>query len=138
MITTIAEILIFILVLGAIGFPIFRKVKRTPETFLGEGDALHELLYKKDAVYTAIKDLEFDYQSGKLTETDYSGMKERFEQEAIEILEKVDQLQKQEKERIKSGAPKAPEKVFCTRCGTENRSSHNFCFSCGHKISIPQ
>lgn len=136
MITTIAEILIFILVLGAIGFPIFRKVKRAQETFTGEGDALHELLYKKDAVYTAIKDLEFDSQSGKLSEADYSGMKERFEQEAIGILEKIDQLQKQEKERIKSSAPKIPDRVFCTQCGTENRSSHNFCFSCGHKISI--
>jgi len=131
--STFFEILILILTLGVIGYPIFRKSKKPLEVLAGEGDTYHELLYKKDAAYTAIKDLEFDYQSGKLSEEDYSQMKEQFDREAISILEKIDQLEKKEK-KLAVPVSSKPKTVFCAQCGKRNQVKNNFCFSCGTKL----
>jgi hypothetical protein len=100
----------------------------------GEGDTYHELLYKKDAAYTAIKDLEFDFQSGKLSEEDFVQMKDQFEKEAISILERIDRLEKEQK-RSPTPDPAETESVFCARCGKENRATNNFCFSCGTRLT---
>lgn len=45
---------------------------------------------KKDA-YSAIKEAEFDRQTGKLTEEDYEFLRERYEARALEALTKLNQ-----------------------------------------------
>ncbi|HLA48870.1 MAG TPA: zinc ribbon domain-containing protein, partial [Nitrospinota bacterium] len=70
-----------------------------------------------------IKDLEFDYRTGKLSQADYMELKNRYEAEALQTLKEIDDFKVQEK-----GA------VFCPKCGTKTKAEDNFCFKCGAKL----
>jgi len=52
---------------------------------------LDELLARREAALTAIKDLEFDYLVGKIEEADYQALDARLRSEAIAILKAIDQ-----------------------------------------------
>ena len=90
-----AEILLIALVLVLIGYPIF--VKPAEIAAVDEGDEYHRLLYARDAAYTALKDLEFDFKTGKIDDEDYHTLKAQFEGEAVGILKKIDDFEKKPK-----------------------------------------
>ena len=56
-----------------------------------EDDRLAELLGRKDAVMKSIKDLEFDYRVGKLSEEDYQLYDQRLRRQAIGLLQQIEQ-----------------------------------------------
>ena len=141
------EILIFISAMFLVGYPIFKKSGiRSRES--GVSQALGELIHKKEAVYTSIKDLDFDYRTGKLSEDDYKELKERYELEALHILKDIDDSGKKkttaEDARIKQILPESSESItdkefiFCPKCGTKANLGDNFCFKCGAKLPMIQ
>ena len=127
------EILIFISAMFLVGYPIFKKSGiRGRES--GVNEALGELIHKKEAVYTSIKDLDFDYKTGKLSEDDYTELKERYELEALHILKDIDDSGK--KTPLSPPLEKGDEGgfIFCPKCGTKAKMGDNFCFKCGVKL----
>ncbi len=56
------------------------------------GDHLAELLARRDAVYEAIRDVDFDLETGKLTSEDHRLMRERLTAEGVRILQELDRL----------------------------------------------
>ncbi len=91
------EIVLIALVLGFIGYPIFVKYAEVGE--IEEGDEYHNLLYLKDAAYIALKDLEFDFKTGKIDDEDYGNLKAQFESDAVGILKKIDEYEKKKKRK---------------------------------------
>ena len=89
------EILVVGLVLFGIGYPLFMRPKEV--ITLDEGDEYHNLLYAKDAALLAIKELDFDYDTGKLGEDDYKRIKKQFESEAVAIIKQVDEAESLQK-----------------------------------------
>lgn len=85
------EIFMVVAVLAAIGYPLIAPPTMRAET-IREGDEYHKLLYAREAAYLTLKDLEFDYKTGKLDEDDYRQLKRRYEGEAVAILKHIDQL----------------------------------------------
>lgn len=53
---------------------------------------LTELEYRRLTTYAAVKDLELDYESGKITEIDYRQMRTRLVHQAAEILKQIEAL----------------------------------------------
>ncbi len=53
---------------------------------------LGELEMKRDAIYSAIKDLELDFESGKIAEQDYQQGRLKFLQQVAAILKQIDAL----------------------------------------------
>ena len=51
-----------------------------------------KLLAERDAIYTAIRDLDFDFQTGKLLEADYAAMRDKYTARGVEILKELDAL----------------------------------------------
>ena len=51
-----------------------------------------KLLAERDALYTTIRDLDFDFQTGKLVEADYRVMREKYTARGVEILKELDAL----------------------------------------------
>jgi len=49
-----------------------------------------KLLAERDALYVTIRDLDFDFQTGKLLETDYRSMREKHVARGVEILKQLD------------------------------------------------
>jgi hypothetical protein len=48
------------------------------------------LLLQKDALYTAIRDVVFDFQTGKVDQQDYVELRQRLEREAVQVLRLLD------------------------------------------------
>jgi len=49
-----------------------------------------DLLLQKDTLYTAIRDVAFDFQTGKVDQQDYVELRQRLEREAIQVLRLLD------------------------------------------------
>ena len=66
------------------------------------GDVLHpeaktRLMYlyeRKEQVYENLRDLNFEYKAGKLSEADFNSMRDSMEQEAAGVLAEIDQLER--------------------------------------------
>lgn len=85
-------ILIAVLVIGVIAFiayPLFN----TPRTeILDAPNALESLVAQRDSTYDAIRDLDFDYQMGKLSQSDYTSLRDKSKARAVQILKQIDEL----------------------------------------------
>lgn len=90
-------ILIALLIVGAFAFVLhplieareedwsFSRVSTTTQT-------VDELGARRDAIYAALKDAEFDRETGKLAEEDYEIVRTRYMKEAAQVLRQLDRL----------------------------------------------
>ena len=53
---------------------------------------LDQLLERRDTIYDNLRDLRFEYRSGKYSAGDFEAMKAALEQEAALVLAEIDQL----------------------------------------------
>jgi len=59
-------------------------VEKTRATYLRE---------RKDAVYENLRDLNFEYKAGKISDTDYESLRTSLESEAASILAEIERLE---------------------------------------------
>ncbi|MBK8799828.1 MAG: zinc ribbon domain-containing protein [Anaerolineales bacterium] len=89
----IIGLLIALLISGlAIAAVVWPLLKRGPAPVLIEDDRLTELLHRKEQVLASIKELEFDYSVGKLSEADYQQYDQRLRRQAIGLMQQIEQL----------------------------------------------
>ncbi len=108
----------------------------------GSNHRARDLEERKEAIYAAIKEIEFDYQMGKLSEEDFKELRQQYKEEAIGLLKKIDQIQKKQfKKHTKSKKPTATqihsdtkEIHYCWMCGTAVTDSDKFCVNCGNQL----
>jgi hypothetical protein len=68
----------------------------TPSRELDTGADKTRLAYlyeRKDVVYDNLRDLNFEFKSGKFTQEDYDGMRASIENEAARILDEIERLE---------------------------------------------
>jgi hypothetical protein len=53
---------------------------------------LDQLLERRDTIYDNLRDLRFEYRSGKYAESDFEAMKTSLENEAALVLAEIDQV----------------------------------------------
>jgi ribosomal protein L32 len=91
--SSMIELVIALLISGvailAVAWPLLKK---GPTPVLVEDDRLVELLHRKDQVMTSIKDLEFDYRVGKLSEEDYQLYDQRLRRQAVGLLQQIEKV----------------------------------------------
>lgn len=112
---------------------------RTHRFGLGKFSSNHganDLIERKEGIYSAIKEIEFDYQMGKLSEEDFKALRQQYKDEAVNLLKKIEQIQR--KPAKPAGKAKKPTEQkspnFCWVCGTAVTKSDKFCANCGTKI----
>ncbi len=123
---------------------------------------LQELHSRRDTTYSMLKELEFDYQSGILTEEDYRELEKRYKRKGISILKNIDQLgegadldddieaQISKLRRSKSKETGLDDDIeaqikkmrqpesgarFCPQCGEKYRAGDRFCTHCGTRLN---
>lgn len=132
----ITEIAILALTLLFIAYPLLnRRVAQIAGADVEESE-LTDLLYKKESVYIALKDLEFDHKMGKIDDADYLEMKSRFEAEAVALLERIDEMESgvSAKNAQSSATPRTGDERFCVKCGAKIGEGFNFCGKCGAAV----
>lgn len=75
----------------------------------------------------AIRDLQFDHMTGKLSDADYQALRTQYEFQAAKILQQLDAIE---------GLPKkANIGKTCSRCHAHNEANDKFCIKCGNKLT---
>ena len=101
---------------------------------------------QKETLYTAIRDLEFDFHTGKVDQKDYTNLRQHLESEAVQILQQLDEvdplagldgeLERQilalRQHPLSKGA--AVSTLLCPGCAATLQGHENFCPSCGRPL----
>ena len=89
------ELLFVVVVLLLVGIPLFGKLqlKKLVEAVDPDSDEYKHLLVRKEETLISIKELEFDFNTEKISESDYQELRKKLETEATELIEKLDQLE---------------------------------------------
>jgi hypothetical protein len=94
-------ILIALLIVGTFAFvfrPLFAAghkdsgVRRLLPSGGQTSSSVDELIARRDAIYAALKDAEFDRETGKLADEDYQIVRNRYMSEAAQVLRQLDRL----------------------------------------------
>ena len=143
--------LLFLAALGAgvvlfVLFPVFARSGEVSRRPTAESRERKSLADKKERIYEAIKDADFEYQAGKLSESDYRSMRADFLAQAATVVDRLDKLdkldairqpgdlgQRDEQESHESST----EASVCPSCQKPNPPGAQFCFRCGVRIAAP-
>ena len=128
-----------------VGEPLVRRAAYTSHG-REEHHGAESLVLQKEMLYVAIRDLEFDFQTGKVDQQDYGELRRQLEGEAVHILRQLDAVDPlvmfdNEIERQVLGLRRrhtslvcgsSPE--VCPSCGTPLENGDNFCPTCGQAL----
>jgi hypothetical protein len=132
-------VLTCLLALVVIAFILGVRPKDVPEP--EPESPFHHLDDRKAAIYENLRDLQFEYRVGKLSDEDYQSTKRDLQKELAVVLSEVDKL------KIQLGvngaapppAPKAkPEPTdgtVCPHCAAKFEKPLKFCGECGKPMA---
>jgi len=148
-------------ILTVVGYWIFLPLFRpkaletvSPKRKENREEALQQ---RKEEVYKVIKEMDFDYGMGKISEDDYQELKSQYTARAVEILKEFDKVpgeesdidsaierevqQLRQKMKAKGEKGNGGEAVwqinFCPQCGRKAAPNKNFCQGCGMRLIPP-
>ena len=125
-----------------IGEPLVRQ-QPTALSHTVQAQEVEQLSLHKETLYTAIRDLDFDYQTGKVDQQDYTTLRHQLEDEAIQALRDLDAVDplaalddELERQIAALRQPFPGETVEaisaeCSRCGAKLQGDEYFCATCG-------
>jgi cytochrome c-type biogenesis protein CcmH/NrfG len=102
---TLVTILLALGTLAYLGYPIVRRDRTYAPDQLDGLAVTQELRTEKDVLLCAIKDLEFDLASGKLSDEDYHAMRSKYEARAMAVLQELDAQEATLRKRPRTATP---------------------------------
>ena len=100
----------------------------------------HHLDERKAAIYENLRDLQFEYRVGKLSDDDYQSTKKDLQKELARVLAEVDKLKQggavtaPPKAEPKAAATSA--KYVCPSCNASFPTALKFCGECGKPMKV--
>jgi hypothetical protein len=86
------------------------------------------LAAEREVVYASIRDLDEDFETGKLTSQDHAAMRSELRAQAVRLLQTE-----------REAAPAAAARTSgCASCGAELPRDAHFCPDCGARLSKPE
>ena len=99
--------------------------------------AADELLREKKALFREIKDIELDFQMGKISEADFDELTMSYKGMAMEAMKQLDRLNGVKKTTVLQPEYKvtdAEQSGYCLECGTALFIDAYFCVVFGQKV----
>ncbi len=95
---SIAGLFLLIMLFASVAIVVLWPLLQSPEKGAPEErvenqttpSALARLQAQHEAILISVRDLDFDYQTGKLTEDEYQAQRERLMQRGVDILKQID------------------------------------------------
>ena len=137
--------LMAICVVVGVGEPLARRWSYSKRMAEGDDDT-ERLLLQKEMLYGAIRDLDFDFQTGKVDQKDYAELRQQLEREAVQILRQLDAadplvaLDHEIEQQVLALRRHSASTVCGSQsrsllgCGTPLENGENFCPCCGQAI----
>lgn len=113
-----------------VAWPLVRPRQETAE---GE-ESLPPLERQKLDAIAAIKEAEFDLQMGKLSESDFAALEQRYRQQALTAIAAIEKSRVRPRGAKAGGGSKGIRFAFCPSCGQALPARANFCGGCGRAL----
>jgi NADH pyrophosphatase NudC (nudix superfamily) len=124
-----------VMAIAVIAFTLGVRARDLPEPE-PESPFLH-LDERKAAIYENLRDLQFEYRVGKLSDQDYQNTKKDLQRELASVLAEVDALK-----AGLVGQALPPANVLnsctCASCGANFEKQLKFCGECGKPMKVAQ
>jgi predicted nucleic acid-binding Zn ribbon protein len=88
---------------------------------------------KRETVIAALRDLDFDFRIGKVSEEDYQPLRAQLIAEAAQYLEAEEKEDKQLEEKIRTR--RAVQTLKCEHCEAPIQAGQRFCSKCGSAVN---
>ncbi len=110
-----------------------RGTRREPEA---AGREPARLAAEREAVYAAIRDLDEDFETDKLTPEDHESLRRELKARAVHLMERERRLSAEgaPPREVRRPSEYAPRAVFCIHCGAKLPERARFCSQCGEKV----
>jgi len=135
----IAAILVGLAVLAVVLDPLLRNAAPSAQPFI-EPEDLEET--PKGIALAALREIEFDRATGKLSDEDYAALKAKYSEEALALLraeenaqaadagpDRVEAMVEARLRALRGAGPSA-----CPRCGPRPEADAIFCSNCGDRL----
>jgi hypothetical protein len=93
---------------------------------------------RKAAIYENLRDLQFEYRVGKLSDADYQTTKRDLQKELAVVLAEVDRIKSSSQPKSKAAAAPAAKSdpLICPTCGARFSTELKFCGECGKPMKV--
>ncbi|MBZ5725595.1 MAG: hypothetical protein LAP87_11410 [Acidobacteriia bacterium] len=97
---------------------------------------------RKAAIYENLRDLQFEYRVGKLSDDDYQATKKDLQKELASVLAEVDRVKIQlgmngaVPPPVPKAAPVKTSGLVCHACGAKFEKELKFCGECGKPMKV--
>jgi hypothetical protein len=129
-----------------VGSPLFQQ-RFCASMESAETRELEQLTLHKETIYTAIRDLDFDFQTDKVDHHDYRELRHHLEAEAVELLQRIDEvdplagiddeIERQilaVRQRLHTPNMKQALQGLCSNCHAVRQGDEKFCPFCGQPL----
>jgi rRNA maturation endonuclease Nob1 len=124
-----------VLVIGTLLFTLFVRSQDVPEAPAVSPTA--HLEERKAQIYENLRDLQFEFRLGKLSDADYQKTKIDLQRELAKVLAEIDAVQPVAVQPVRAKAAKAAAETVakasdkCPHCGAKFPQPLKFCGECG-------
>lgn len=141
-----------LVILGVAVFVLEPIVRGSRASLERTGDEMSEAEATRRVRLLALRDAEYDYQMGKLSEADYHDLRAELAAEALQAMEAVEAEERGDRAATGPGQPHAPadqleaevaairsglrEGTTCGACGHGNPAGSRFCGACGEALHL--
>ena len=130
--------------------PLFERPSGENQGRIVEASSRAQLITRRDAVYALIRELDADFQTGKINDQDYRALRKRYVAEGVSVLKQLDALAGEDSrtaleaeiERRVLALRQVPAQAvahqpatrFCSQCGHPADPEDRFCAHCGTSL----
>ena len=124
-----------LLTIGVLVFILSVRAKDLPEA--EPVSPFEHLDQRKAAIYENLRDLQFEYRVGKLSDADYQQTKLSLQKELAAVLAEITRLSSGAPAAVAAAAPKPAPGTVCPHCKAQFPAPMKFCGQCGKGLSVP-
>jgi hypothetical protein len=132
---------VLVVIAATVFFVLFVRVKDIPAP--EPVSPTQYLEDRKAAIYENLRDLQFEYRVGKLSDEDYQQTKQGLQRELAQVIAEMERINsgkpsetpKTVAAKAPAGKPAEPLGTVCPHCGAKFLKPMKFCGECGKAIA---
>jgi cytochrome c-type biogenesis protein CcmI len=135
MLITLIGLVLVVATAAALAWPLLSEPERDLVDALAP-DPRARLTSEKEAALAAIREADFDHETGKLSAEDYATLRAELEERALRAITALDRATEPASSPREAAIGTAPAAgAFCSSCGVPMRGDATFCSHCGQQLA---
>ncbi len=132
--TLVAVFAVMLVSFGTIAWPFFGRQLRG-DSRPKAAQPWDSLVSQRDTAYQALKELEFEYNLGNLSDADYSDLRERYRSQAAGILQKLEtEMNRPDPGDLPANISADTPHMACPFCSEDVEAADTYCWRCGKQL----